>query len=303
MAAPRRADTWMPFYVADYLKDTMHLTTEQHGAYMLLLMACWSRGGSLPEDPAQLAGIARMPAAAWKRSAPVVLAFFSREGGELHHKRIAAELDRAQRLSEARREAGAKGGRPRKQDQSEPKPIGLQLRSQTETPSPSPSQREETSLSASAPAARSNWFKEAIPEGFPGPSDIADAERWIVEAGVKLDATAQSKRFRSHALSNNRKLADWAEGWRGWIGIECEKAEPAPTPKTDKRLALTWDGPQEVWDACARAMGEGHTRSYLGPSRWQADPPAILPQNRVAADELRKARLGVTVIMPERKPS
>lgn len=90
------ADIWMPLYVGDYLADTGRLTTEQHGAYLLLLMDYW-RSGALPDDDAALARIARVGPAAWRRLRPVLVTFFQPEPGRWRHKRVEAELLRAQR--------------------------------------------------------------------------------------------------------------------------------------------------------------------------------------------------------------
>ena len=114
----------MPLYVADYLGDTMHLTTEQHGAYLLLLMATWRSGGRLPNDPSSLASIAKLSARAWTRSAPTVLAFFQPEGAWLSHKRVTEEITRAEHLIEVRRQNGMKGGRPPKLNGTEIEPRG-----------------------------------------------------------------------------------------------------------------------------------------------------------------------------------
>jgi uncharacterized protein YdaU (DUF1376 family) len=94
-------DHWMRLNIGDYLADTMHLNTLQHGMYVLLIMHYFKRG-PLPDDRRTLAGIARVSPRAWARDAPAILAMFSREGGRLRHKRIDAERAEAERLSSRR---------------------------------------------------------------------------------------------------------------------------------------------------------------------------------------------------------
>lgn len=146
-----KPDVWMPFYIGDYLADTLHLDAEQHGAYLLLLMAAWMRGGDLPNDDAQLQRIARCDKAAWKRVKPVVIGFFTASAEKLTQGRLVVEYANAVRANNAQRENGKKGGRPPK-IKPEPNPNqthGLTLGSirlnPNETPSPSEEARAKDS--------------------------------------------------------------------------------------------------------------------------------------------------------------
>jgi uncharacterized protein YdaU (DUF1376 family) len=97
---------WMPIYWGDYLRDTRHFNTEQHGAYLLLIAHYW-QNGSLPTDEGQLAIIAGLTVARWRKLSPPVAAKFS---PDWTHGRIDKEIAKADHKIVLRQIAGQKGG-------------------------------------------------------------------------------------------------------------------------------------------------------------------------------------------------
>jgi uncharacterized protein YdaU (DUF1376 family) len=103
----------MPLNIGKYLGDTTHLTTPQHGAYLLLLMAYWRRGGPLPADDARLAATAKVTPQEWKKLKPVLSEFFSDRDGYWHQKRADEELETARTKMAAKSRAGKTGAQNR----------------------------------------------------------------------------------------------------------------------------------------------------------------------------------------------
>jgi uncharacterized protein YdaU (DUF1376 family) len=97
---------WMPLYIGDYLRDTGHLTTLQHGAYLLLIMHYWEHGG-LPAADAEKARVCRLTGRQWSSNC-LALASLFHDGWK--HKRIDAELEKQRIISEKRQVFGKKGG-------------------------------------------------------------------------------------------------------------------------------------------------------------------------------------------------
>jgi uncharacterized protein YdaU (DUF1376 family) len=89
-----RADIWMPLYIGDYLADTSRLTTEQHGAYLLLIMDYW-RNGPPPDDDDVLQNITRFSKFLWKKNRVILEKYFQVQEGVWRHSRIDKEMAEA----------------------------------------------------------------------------------------------------------------------------------------------------------------------------------------------------------------
>ena len=97
---------WMPFYPGDYLADTVHLSTLEHGAYLMLIIYYWRHGG-LPVDDAKLARIVRLPLDQWMDIRPTLAELFQ---PDWRHKRVDAELATTAEKYQRRAAAGRQGG-------------------------------------------------------------------------------------------------------------------------------------------------------------------------------------------------
>ena len=92
----------MPLYIGDYLADTSHLSMEQSGAYLHLLMHQWRRG-TVPDQDAQLAAICRYTVTRWQRKiAPAIRPLFTPMDGALVQLRLHAEREKSQKTSDER---------------------------------------------------------------------------------------------------------------------------------------------------------------------------------------------------------
>lgn len=178
----KSAEAWMPLYVGDYLGDTQRLTTEQHGAYILLILDYW-RNGPAPDDDAVLQSITKLDRAAWKRNRPALLRLFRVVDGHWTHKRIEQEIENAKanqdrRSSKAKKAAQARWGDSSGDAQGNAPSMPQALPDECPPPSPSPSPNgditEADASGADAPPA-------AAPDAKP-----IDLKAAVFAAGVPL---------------------------------------------------------------------------------------------------------------------
>ena len=100
----------IPLFADAYLADTMHLSTEEHGAYLLLLMAAWRFDDcSLPSDDKKLAKVARLSTHRWAKIRDTIREFWVVEGDRIYNPRLRRERDFVQKKSaENRKNANAR---------------------------------------------------------------------------------------------------------------------------------------------------------------------------------------------------
>jgi uncharacterized protein YdaU (DUF1376 family) len=150
----KKVDIWMPLYIADYISATSRLTTEQHGAYLLLMMDYW-KNGAPPDNDQVLAQITKLSPDAWCNARTMLQGFFEVCDGHWYQHRIEVEMEKANHNKKANIERGKAGAAARWGNKDAPSIVEASLEvysanSTSPSPSPSPSS-SKTPSTASKP--------------------------------------------------------------------------------------------------------------------------------------------------------
>ncbi len=233
-----KSDHWLPLYCGDYLADTGHLTTAEHGAYLLLLMHQW-RAGSIPDDDNQLARITRASIPEWKRMRDTVLAFFTRVDGALRQTRLERERAKAAEHAERRSKRAKTAAEARWKGDAQSMLVASDkhcLSNASECPRQPQPQRDTSVPSVSLPRGK-RAASVAEPDGF---ADFWAAYPRRVGKGAALKAFAK-------AIASGASVAEIAAGLN-----------------------------RQRWPAEERFIP--HPATWLNQARWQDDPGAAAPE-------------------------
>jgi uncharacterized protein YdaU (DUF1376 family) len=136
-----RPDTWMPWYIGDYLRKTMSLDAEKDGAYRRLIDATWVAGGLLKASDEEFAAITKLPLKRWKAIKPRITEFFQVSADGWRHERVSEELAKAQAFFNARSAGGKRAAEKRWSDTLNGN-SRIADASLSDAPSPSPSHED-----------------------------------------------------------------------------------------------------------------------------------------------------------------
>jgi len=199
--------------VPDFVADTLEMSTQEVGAYWLLIMSLWQRKGYLPNDQAKLKRVARV-GRDWPKVWATIECHFEVDGDRIFNPRILelATTVASQRAVNA--QSGARGGRAKALRSKE-----RDLANATETPPLKATQPEPEPYKEKIEAKASTKKPRracSLPENWvPSEKNEQDAtDRNFTSEEIRNEAD----RFRDYHTSKGTTFKDWDAGWRTWLG-------------------------------------------------------------------------------------
>lgn len=247
---------WFPFNIKDFVANTMRLTTEAKGAYLMLMLDYYEQGESAPDDDDVLAAITGLSLEAWRRHRKVLAPLFQIRDGFWQHDRIEQEMREAEHklsLSTARAVAGGKARQANLRQgkaQAEPQaqPLAQPKQSQSRKRATSKAQAEPVAEPAQSPQTAhlhlhlsSNREREegALSQVGNGLGEEAPTAPVSVDQGLTgIPIPADFEPVRHAPMSDAETVLAGSDEWAG--ELEKFKAHYAANGKWSRDWLATW---------------------------------------------------------------
>jgi len=279
----------LPLFTDAFIADTGHLTAQETGAYLMLLMMAWRLGDdcSLPDDDQKLAKWARVDGRTWNRIKPTVMSFWNYDAGFWTQKRLQKERTQVCKRAEVARVNGMYGGRPKPLKNKElQNPAANPTQTQKKAPNPNPiyknmydekfeefweAKPNRKGGNPKAPACKA--FLRAVKAGADADAIIAGAKKWAAEEKQKSTQPTEYVPMAATWLNQER----WGD----------YPPEPDAVVIDMPGIFVRCDSPQ--WDAWCRHYREkglmppfasGRENGRRFESEW---PPGFQPANQRAS--------------------
>lgn len=211
----------LPLFTDAFIADTGHLSAQETGAYLMLIMMAWrSPTCRLPDDDDKLARWARVDRRTWLRIKPTVLEFWSLADGFWTQKRLSKERDIVSKRAEAARENGKQGGRPKSLELLDAgNPTGSSQVSGAKAPNPNPNPIQDR---ARVEPTELNLQKTQTDNPADASRSAAGNSRYFFEAGPIRLNEADFRKWEAAYPNINLKgelmgLAGWAAEQTNWF--------------------------------------------------------------------------------------
>lgn len=209
-----------------YLSDTRHLSTVEHGAYLLLLMEAWRRPHcDLPDDDAILARMSGLSPKEWAKVRPVIMEFWTRDGRRKtwSQNRLVKERDAARKRSKSASDNSSRRWNKTKKVDAPALPISCDGNATTATAIIG---KEEANASSKKAATKKG---HRIPDDWEPPASHPKVDE-ITATWPQGKRETETERFRDYwrsASGANATKLDWTLAYLNWLRSADERLPPA----------------------------------------------------------------------------
>ena len=250
----------IPLWTDAYIADTAHLTNEEHGVYLRLLMFAWrSPDCCLPDNDKRLALMVGVSAYKWQALRATMQQFFTIKDGTWTQKRLQRERDFLERQSEKNRAAAEARWKPKPLEinnvaNADASPGDMPNGCVADAPTPTPTLKKERDKSLSKEMDGFDGFWAVVPRKVAK----AAALKAYRSALKQVDADtllAGMTRYAASRVGRDPQYtahpASWLNAGR-WTDDAVQPDQSAPIPigtrKTNaKGEDVEWEGEYRGW--------------------------------------------------------